>query len=434
MASPQVQIDNEVALRFVLRAFRHPNYRLFFGGQGISLIGTWMQQIAMSWLVYHLTNSAFMLGLVGFAGQVPTFLFAAPAGVIVDRWNRHHLLILMQTLAMLQAFALAALTLTGTVQVWHIIVLSVFLGTINAFEITTRQSFVVEIIEQREDLGNAIALNSFMFNGARLVGPAVAGLLIGLLGEGICFLINGVSFLAIIGSLLMMKIRPGSRPAEEPALFQGLKEGYRYAFGFPPIRYILILLALMSFAGMPYLVLMPIFARDVLSGGPETLGFLMGASGVGALMGALYLASHKTILGLGKLVVAASTLLGCGLVGFALSPYFPLSLGMMLLTGFGMMVMAASSNTIIQTIVDEDKRGRVMSFFVMAFLGAAPFGNLIAGSLASHIGAPATLVICGVCCIGGSFYFLSRLPLMRKEMRPIYVQLGIVREMPTEVE
>jgi MFS family permease len=425
---------DQVALRFAVRAFRHRNYRLYFGGQGVSLIGTWMQQIAMSWLVYRLTNSAFLLGLVGFTGQVPTFLFTPVAGVLADRWNRRTLLFITQTFAMTQAFLLASLTLTNVIEVWHLIAMSALLGIVNAFDIPTRQSFVVDIIDRREHLGNAIALNSFMFNSARLVGPSIAGLIIGVAGEGICFLLNGVSFLAIIFALRAIKIRKRKAAVEPFPVLTDLGEGFRYAFGFAPIRYILLLLGLVSLMGMPYLVLMPVFAKDVLQGGPHTLGFLMAAAGVGALVGSLYLASRKSVLGLGKLIVMASSTFGLGLIGFSLSRYSLLSLLMMVVTGFGMIVQTASSNTILQTIVEEDKRGRVMSLYAMSFMGMAPFGSLMAGSLASRIGAPVTLIISGITCIAGSLFFYSRLPAIRKIVRPIYVEMGIIKEMPSELQ
>ena len=316
------QSEKQSTFEFIGRAFRYRNYRLFFGGQGVSLIGTWMQQIAMSWLVYRLTNSAFYLGLIGFTGQAPIFFLTSFAGVFIDRIHRRNLLIITQTLATIQASLLAFLTLSGHIQVWHLVLLSLFLGCINAFDMPTRQSFVVEMVEDKKDLGNAIALNSFMFNGARLVGPSIAGLVVTAIGEGPCFLLNAISFLAIIATLLAMRI-PNRMSETNPAtLFHGLREGYRYALGFPPIRYVLLLLAITSLVGMPYMVLMPIFARDILHGGPHTLGFLMGASGVGALVGALYLASRKSVLGLGKLIVIASSTFGAGAYRFFFFPFF----------------------------------------------------------------------------------------------------------------
>ena len=421
--------NKEVTIKFILRALHHRNYRLFFGGQSVSLIGTWMQQIAMSWLVYRLTNSAFLLGLVSFSSQIPVFLFASIAGVYADRWNRHRILVVTQILSMIQALTLAFLALTGAIQVWQIIGLSICLGVINAFDMPTRQSFIVEMIERQEDLGNAIALNSFMFNGARLVGPAVAGILIGLLGEGVCFLINGLSFMGIIAALLAIRVPKRKKAAHASRLWQELKDGYSYAFGFAPIRYILFQLGVMSFMGMAYAVLMPIFAKDILHGGPHTLGFLMAASGIGALTGSVYLASRQTILGLGRLISIASAIFGAGVIAFSFSTVLVVSLLMMFVAGFGMIVQLASSNTILQSIVEEDKRGRVMSIYATALFGMAPIGNLFAGALASWIGAPTTLILSGLACIIGSLLFALKLPHIRKKVRPIYVKMGIISEL-----
>ncbi len=417
-------------IQSILRSLQHRNFRLFFGGQAVSLVGTWMQQIAMSWLVYRLTDSALLLGVVGFSSQIPTFVFAPIAGVYADRLNRYHLLIATQTLAMVQSFVLAFLTLTGIVQVWHIIALSLFLGFVYSLDIPVRQSFFVEMLDRKEDLGNAIALNSFLFNGARLIGPSIAGVLIAVTGEGICFLLNGVSFFAIILALLAMRIPKKEISVRHTRLKEGLTEGYRYVRDFVPIRYILLQLALMSFMGMPYAVLLPVFARDILMGGPHTLGFLMAASGLGALTGALFLASRRTVLGLGRWITLTSGVFGAGIIAFAVSKVLLFSMVMMFVTGFGMMVQMASSNTILQTIVDEDKRGRVMSFFTVSFMGMAPFGSLFAGSLASVIGAPGTLVITGVCCIIGAVLFYRRLPEIRRHIRPIYQKMGIVPQVP----
>jgi MFS family permease len=426
MAGPTHQV------KFILRALRHRNYRLFFGGQAVSLVGTWMQQIAMSWLVYRMTDSPFLLGFVGFASQIPAFLFSPIAGVYADRWNRYHLLIATQSLASLQAFVLAFLTLSGFVQVWHLVLLSFFLGIVNSFDIPIRQSFVIELLERKEDLGNAIALNSSLFNGARLVGPSIAGVVIAFVGEGICFLLNAVSFFAIIITLLAMRIPKKEVRTKHAPLRESLIEGYRYIRDFIPMRYILLQLSLMSFMGMPYAVLMPVFARDILHGGPHTLGFLMGASGFGALVGALFLASRRSVLGMGRLIALMSGTFGVGIIAFALSRVFLFSIVMMLVTGFGMMVLTVSSNTILQTIVDDDKRGRVMSFFAVSFMGVAPFGSLFAGSLASRIGAPDTLVITGLCCILGALLFYRKLPEIRKVVRPIYRKMGIMPEVPPE--
>lgn len=417
-------------LKFLLRALRHRNYRLFFGGQAVSLIGTWMQQIAMGWLAYRLTGSAFLLGVIGFSAYIPIFLFASIAGVYSDRWNKHRVLLATQTLAMIQALALAFLTLAGLIHVWHLIVLSACLGLINAFDIPSRQSFVVEMIEERQDLGNAIALNSLIFNSARLLGPTIAGFMISLFSEGVCFLLNGISFIAIIVMLLAMEPPIKERARQTSRVLQGLREGYSYAFGFAPIRYVLLQLALVSFMSMSYAILLPVFARDILQGGPQTMGFLMAAAGLGAVTGSLYLASRGTVLGLGRVIALASAVFGVGLILFSHSRIFPLSLCMMYLVGAGIMVQIASSNTILQTIVDDDKRGRVMSLYSMAVMGMGPFGSLFAGVLASRIGAPATLFLCGLLCILGAFFFARRLPEMKRVTRPIYVRMGILPETP----
>ena len=418
----------------ILRALKHRNFRLFFGGQGISLIGLSMQQVAMSWLVYRLTNSAFLLGLVGFVALIPSFLFAPFAGPFVDRWDRLRILIVTQVLAMIQALILALLALSGIVTIWHIIFLGLLLGIVNAVDTPTRQSFLLDLLEKKEDLGNAIALNSSMFNSARLLGPPMAGMLISVLGEGMCFLLNAVSYLAVIIALLAMKITPRKIAIRRTHLLQELQEGFIYAFGFAPIRFILLLLALVSFMGMPSIVLMPVFARDILHGGPHTLGFLVGCSGMGALVGALYLAARKSVLGLGRWIAIATSIFGFGLIAFSLSRVVWFSLLLMFLTGFGIMVGMASSNTLLQTIVEDDKRGRVMSFYTMAFMGMAPFGSLVAGGLASKIGAPNTLLIGGVCCVLGSFMFAKKLPLLREMIRPIYVKMGIVSPVISEIQ
>jgi MFS family permease len=415
----------------MFRALRSYNYRLFFAGQGVSLIGTWMQQLAMSWLVYRLTDSVLLLGLVNFCSQMPSFLLGPVAGVISDRFNRHRVLLLTQGLSMVQAGTLAALVLTDNVNIPLIMFLSVFLGVINAFDVSARQSFVVELVEHRDDMSNAIALNSSMFNGARLVGPSVAGLVIAAVGEGMCFLFNAISYLAVIGSLLAMRLQPVPQKPKQTRVLESLQEGFRYAFGFAPIRSIILLIAMLSLFGMPFSVLMPVFARDVLGGGANTLGFIMGASGVGALSGALYLASRKTVLGLGRLIVGAALLFGLGLILFSFTRTLPLAMLCILLAGLGMMLQMASCNTILQTIVDEDKRGRVMSFYSMAFMGMAPFGSLLAGWVAEHIGVTYTLLGCGVLCALSVVPFALQLPALRKLVRPIYQRLGILPEIAT---
>ncbi|MBO0862378.1 MAG: MFS transporter [Chloracidobacterium sp.] len=412
----------------MLRALDHRNYRLFFSGQSVSLIGTWMTRIATSWLVYRLTNSALLLGIVGFVGQLPSFLLAPLAGVLVDRWNRRRLLVATQVLAMAQSLALAVLTLTGVIRIWHVIALSVIQGVINAFDMPARQAFVVEMVERRDDLSNAIALNSSMVNAARLVGPSIAGVIIAAVGEGWCFLLDGVSYLAVIASLLLMRLLPRavSEPIEEENLIRQFREGWNYIVRFTPIRNVLLLLALVSLLGMPYTVLMPVFANDILGGGPHTLGWLMAASGVGALMGAMYLAARKTVLGLGKFIPAMALAFGAGLIAFSFSRSLWLSLLLMIVTGLGFMAHMAVSNTLLQTIVEEDKRGRVMSFYTTAVMGTTPFGSLLAGLVAAKIGTPHTLLISGVCCVLGAMWFARTLPALRHEIRPIYVKMGIL--------
>jgi MFS family permease len=422
------------ALKKAIRALRHRNFKLFFGGQIISLVGTWMQRIAMGWLVYRLTNSPFMLGAVGFAGQIPTFLLAPLGGVFADRWDRRRVLVVTQTLAMVQALLLSVLVLTGTVVIWHIFVLSMFLGIVNAWDMPVRQSFMIEMVEKKEDLSNAIALNSSMVNSARLLGPSLAGILIAGVGEGTCFLLNGISYLAVIAALLAMNVTAKASPRQGTRVWSGLTEGFHYAFGFAPIWSLLLLLALVSLMGMPYAVLMPIFAKEILHGGPHTLGFLMGASGVGALAGAVYLASRKSVLGLGKIISIAASIFGLGLIAFSLSRLLELSLIMMMVTGFGMIVAMAASNTVLQTIVEDDKRGRIMSFYTMAFMGMAPFGSLLAGFLASRMGAPDTLLLGGITCLLGAAVFATRLRALRKLVRPIYVKAGIIPEIEAGIQ
>ena len=419
------------SLKHSFRALRHRNFRLFLGGQIVSLAGTWMQQVALSWLVYRLTRSPFLLGLVGFAGQIPSLLLAPFAGVWADRGNRRRIVMATQALAMVQALLLAVLVLSGRVSVGHLLVLSVFLGLVNGVDIPTRQAFLVEMVTGRGDLANAIALNSSVFNAARLVGPAVAGLMIGLVGEGMVFLLNGLSYVAVIAALYAMRIAPHARAGGGPTepMARKLAEGFRYAFGFAPIRALLLLVAVVSLMGVPFTVLMPVFATDVLGGGANTLGFLMAASGVGALAGALYLAGRTSVRGLGYVILAAVALFGISLVGFGLSRRAWLSMAALLGAGLGMMVQMASSNTILQTIVDDDKRGRVMSFYSMAFMGMMPFGSLLAGALASRVGAPRTVILGGLACLLAAAAFARALPALRAQVRPIYVRLGIVPEL-----
>ncbi len=428
MSDGQGRPPHTPRLRALGRALRHRNYRLFFVGQGISLIGTWMTRVATSWLIYRITGSALLLGVVGFAGQVPTFLLAPVAGVLVDRWDRQRVLIVTQVLAMTQSALLAALALGGVITVTHVIILSVFQGLINAFDMPTRQALVVHMVDDRADLANAIALNSSMVNAARLIGPSIAGLLIAWVGEGMCFLADAASYLAVIASLLMMRLALPKRPASPPRVLGELAAGFRYVMGFAPIRALLALLALVSLMGMPYTVLMPIVATKVLHGGAHTLGFLMAAGGFGALGGAIYLASRSTVLGLGRLIPAGVIALGAGLIGLSQSHLQLVSLALMPVIGAGMMVQMAASNTVLQTIVDEEKRGRVMSFYTMAFVGMTPFGSLLAGALAQRFGASAALLLGGIVCIAGAAAFITRLPALRRLVHPIYVRLGIIPE------
>ncbi len=427
-------VDGRNRLKIIFRSLQYRNYRLFFSGQGISLVGTWMQRIAMPWLVYHITGSVVLLGVVSFAGQIPTFILAPVAGVLTDRWNRYYVLIVSQIVAMLQALALTWLFYSGTIEVWHIVGLSVLMGCFNAFDVPSRHAFVVDLVEKKEDLGNAIALNSLMFNGARIIGPSIAGVLLASAGEGICFLSNAISYLFVIASLLFMKVTPHEKVKRNTHILKDMQEGFNYAFGFAPIKHLILLLGLVSVMTMPYSVLMPVFAKEILHGGSHTFGFLMGAAGFGALVGGLYLASRKTILRLGRIVPIAAAISGIGLIAFSLSRYFLLSMLMMVIAGLGMMLHTASSNTILQTILEEDKRGRVMSIYTMAIMGTAPFGSLMAGSLAKIIGSPNTILIGGIACIAGALLFFRKLPELKNLVRPIYMKMGLIAEVVSGIQ
>lgn len=420
--------ENVNNLSFLLRALRSPNYRLFFSGQSISLIGTWMTRLATGWLVYRLTGSAVLLGTVSFAGQAPTFFLGPFAGVLVDRWDRHRTLVVTQIISMLQSFAIAALAMSGLITVWHLVALAAVQGVVNAFDMPARQSFLFEMVERREDISNAIALNSSMVNAARLIGPTLAGITIAAVGEAWCFFIDGVSYLAVIASLLLMHVVRKAPPAERTSAVEQFRQGWKYVAESVPIRSILLLLAIISLAGMPYTVLMPVIASEVLHGGPNTLGFLMAASGLGALVGAISLAMRRTVLGLGMRITICSGLFGAGIIAFGMSRQMWLSVLILPVIGFAMMQHMASSNTILQTIVDDEKRGRVMSFYSMAFQGMAPFGSLLAGTLAARVGTPWTLGLSGAACIAGSLWFSQKLPQIRSILRPVYVRLGILPE------
>lgn len=408
------------------RALRHRNFKLFFTGQSISLIGTWMTRLATGWLVYRLTHSALLLGVVGFSGQIVTSALAPFAGVWVERVNRRKLLVWTQALASLQSLALAALTLGRVITLWEIIALTAFQGLINAFDMPGRQSFLVQMVEDRADLSNAIAINSSMANGARLVGPAIAGVVIAALGEGWCFLIDGVSYFAVIASLLLMRVKPLDLRRKAASLFEQMREGWDYVSTFRPVRTILLLFALLSLMGWPYSILLPIFAGHVLRGNAATLGWLTGASGVGAVISGISLAVRKSVSGLTRMIQIAAATLGSALILFGFSRVLWISLVLMVFAGFGLMQTAAVSNTIIQSLVTEDKRARVMSYYTMAFFGAATFGSLLVGVLAHHIGAPHTVMLTGSFCIAGSLWFTFERPKIREVMRPVYQQNGLL--------
>ncbi|MCC9629345.1 MFS transporter [Blastopirellula sp. JC732] len=417
-----------------MRALAHRNYRLFLLGQSVSLIGTWMQQTALAWLVYEMTNSTLLLGIVVFAGQIPTFFLAPVAGGLSDHFNRRRTLLVTQAIAMTQAALLALLMWTGHIEVWQIIVLNLILGATNAFDMPTRQAFLVDMVPDRNDLPNAIALNSSIVTGSRLVGPFAAGLLLAALGAVPCFLFNAVSYVAVIGAYLLMRDLPKVRRAPGAKLGAGIIEGFRYAFGFPPIRTLLLLLALISMMGMPMSVLLPAVASDVLHGGPELFGLLTGATGVGALGAAIYLASRRTVLGLARRMALAGAVYGVAMITFAFSRSIPLSIGLLIATGFTMMMQMAGGNTLLQTIVDEDKRGRVMSLYTMAIMGTAPIGSLVAGAVAHRFGTTFAISFSGAACLVGIAAFAWMLPRLREHVTPIYRRKGVLPEIAEGLE
>jgi MFS family permease len=457
----------------ILRSLRHRNFRLFFIGQGISLIGTWMQQVAMGWLVYQMSTAmvrgaspeeknaeaAFRLGVVTFASQIPSFLLIPFIGVFLDHWNRHRVVITTQCLAMIQAAMLTALVFAGTVEYWHVIALSVFLGCVNAFDMPGRQAFLPEMLESKEDLSNAIALNSSLFNGARLVGPMLAGFLIALLGVATCFLLNTLSYVAVLIALLAMQIPRRDSARHRSRVIQGMKEGFFYAFGFPPIRAIIVLIAMLSFVAIPYTALMPIFADRLRTNGPFTLGFiadffllwdvdldaelnqgeviyalLLTSSGVGALTGAIYMASRPSVLGLGIRITAATLAFGIGLIAFSQSVALWLSMLLLVFMSLSIMITMAGCNTILQTIVEDDKRGRIMSIYTMAFMGMSPLGSFLVGWLASQIGTRRAVLLCGLGCVVVAVVFARRLGSLRARIRPIYIAKGILTPEAPDIE
>ena len=389
---------------------------MYFIGQGASLIGTWMQQIALMWLVYRLTRSAFLLGLVGFATQIPMMLLMPFTGVLADRWNRYRIMIVNQVLEMAEAIILAILVFTHRIAIWQIVILGMILGIVNALDGPTRHAFIVQLVEKREDLPNAIALNSAMFNSARLIGPAIAGILIALVGEGFCFLINAVSFLAVIAALLAMRIRPqeNKSPAAESGIFRELREGFSYTFGMKPARLIIIHFAWVSLMGMSFTVLIPILADKILKGGVHGLGFLVGAVGAGALTGAILLAARKRIDGLWKLIALSSTIFGTALILLSVSRNYIFSLFLMVIIGMGMTSQMTTSNTFLQTICDDSKRARVMGFYLLAFFGTVPIGNLMLGAIANWAGVPTTLLLAGIASITSSIFFVARFSALEK--------------------
>jgi len=420
-------------IRQIFSSLHSRNYRLYFTGQGISLIGTWMQNVAMSWLVYRLTGSVFLLGLVGFTNQIPAFILTPFTGVLTDRHNRHRIMLMTQVFYLLQALTIALLVLFNLIEVWHIIALSIVHGIISAFDAPARQSLVVDLIEKPEDLGNAIALNSAIFNAARLVGPAIAGVTIALVGEGICFLLNAVSYFSIITALLKIRIPSRQKAPQAKKFRHSFSEGLRYTFTFLPIRTLILLLAVLSLFGMQFIVLLPAYASEILHGSSDTLGFLMSAMGAGALVGALTMAARRSVLGLGKILAVNTCLQGISVILLAVLTKMHLSMLILFIGGLCMILSLASINTMLQTITDEDKRGRVMSFYAMALMGTTPIGNLLTGSVASWIGIPYTLIIGGtVTLLAGLLFEVYRKPL-QKFIHPIYVNKGIVTGIQEEI-
>ncbi len=418
-------------LALAVRALRHRNFQLFFAGQLISLIGTWMQTVAQSWLVYRITGSSLLLGTVGFASQIPVFLIAPIGGIVADRHNRKHVVIATQMASMILAAILAALTLSHRIQVWQIMVLAASLGVVNAFDIPARQAFLIDMVG-REDLMNAIALNSSMFNGARIIGPAVAGILVASIGEGWCFFANAVSYIAVIAGLMLMRIQHAAKLASSGSPIENILEGFAFARNTGPIRLILLLLGVVSFVGMPYAVLMPVFADQILHGGARGLGILMGATGVGALLGAASLAARVGVKGLGKLIAICAGGFGLSLILFSFSRIFWLSTALLVPVGFFMMVQMASTNTLIQTMVPDKLRGRILAVYSMMFMGMAPFGALSAGVVAHHLGAPWTVALGGVACIVGATLFGIYLPSIRGEARELILAQQMTGGSPAE--
>lgn len=425
--------NNTSTISNIFSSLRSRNYRIYFTGQGLSLIGTWMQNIALSWLVYRLTGSVFLLGLIGFTSQIPTFVLAPFAGVLTDRHNRLKIMTLTQVFFMLQALIMTLLVMFNLIEVWHIVVLSIVFGTISAFDAPARQSLVIDLIDNPDDLGNAIALNSAIFNGARIIGPAIAGITIAAVGEGICFLLNTLSFVAVIISLCLIKIPVRIKSINHVRFRESFTEGFHYTFQSVPIRTLIAMLAIISLFGLTFIVLLPAYAKEILHGGSDTLGYLMSAMGAGALLAALYMAARKSVLGLAKVIASSVSLMGLAVVLASFSGNLYFSLIVFFFGGLGMVLSLSSINTMLQTIADEDKRGRVMSFYAMALMGTAPIGNLIAGSIASAIGIPYTILICGTITLFSGLWFELNRKSFRKYVRPIYVAKGIIPGLPSDI-
>ncbi|WP_371379688.1 MFS transporter [Sporomusa aerivorans] len=416
----EMQAKFTVHSKLLVRALRHRNYRLFFTGQTISMTGTWMQDIAINWLIYQLTGSPLMLGTVNFCSKIPGLLLGPLAGLVADRFNKHRIIIFTQCMSLLQALVMAMLVLSNRIEVWHVIALGTLLGCIQAFDLPARHAFIVDMVDNREDMNNAIALNSIIINAARLVGPSVAGILIAIVGEGVCFLLNAGSFIAVIAALRAMRIRAEPIEHHEQSLGRDLREGFTYAYKFLPIRYLLLLLWLICFLGMPYIVLMPIFADEVLGGGSYILGFLFSATGLGAICRAAFLATRPSVAGLENIIPAAAGVFGLALAVFSQNTAVWLALIIMFFAGIGMIMHSIATNTLLQTVVADDKRGRIMSIYSMAFQGMTPLGSLLAGFLAERIGAPATEVMFGFACVLGAVLFYNCLPKMKAHMSVIY--------------
>jgi MFS family permease len=427
--TPRGNGDIRSGVRGMARSLRHRNFQLFFSGQMISLIGTWMQNVAQAWLVYRLTGSSFLLGLVGFLGQFPVFLLAPLGGMAADRWNRHRVVIGTQTLSMILALILALLTLAHVVQVWEIATLAALLGAVNAFDIPARQSFLIDMVG-REDLMNAIALNSSMFNGARVIGPAIAGLLVAWIGEGWCFFANGVSYIAVIIGLMLMKLGPLHQVVKEAPALEHIAEGFRFVRQTAPMKAVMLLIGLVSLVAVPYSVLMPIFADRILHGGARGLGILMGATGIGAMLGALTLATRRGVQGLGRWIAFSAMSFGVSLILFSFSRWFWLSMILLIPVGYSVMLQMSSSNTLIQAMVPDELRGRIMAVYTMMFMGMAPMGSLFAGALAARIGAPWTVAIGGFGAMIGATIFFRKIPSLRFEARQLIMAQGIAESGP----